>query len=202
MGFLLGEVIMKRQIGHFILVALVSVLSLGSAPALSQDVGFYAGFNVGKSEAKDACTGFPPGVSCDDSDTALSIFGGYQFNKNFGAEFGYTDLGKVKISGGGNSASIEASGFEISAVGTFPINPQFSLYGKLGMFLWDADFKSNLGNVSDDGADLTYGIGVRWNFAKNLALQAQWQRYNDVGDTNTTGKADVDVIGVGLLFRF
>jgi len=186
---------MKRHIGRFVLVALVSVLSLGSAPALSQDQGFYAGVNLGQSKLKDACAGLPAGVSCDDSDTALSIFGGYQFNKHFGAEIAYTDLGQAKASGGGVSASVEATGFEFSAVGTLPLTQQFSLYGKLGFFMWDADVKSNVGiSGSDDGTDLTYAIGVRWNFAKNLALQAQWQRY-DVSD-------DVDVLGVGILFRF
>jgi len=175
------------------------VPSLGSAPALSQDQGFYAGLNAGMSDLNGACTGFLPGTKCDDSDTAFGIFGGYQLNKYFGVEVGYTNLGKAKASSGGVTASVEAKGFGFSAVGTFPINPQFSLYGKLGTFLWDTD--SNLGG-SDDGADLTYAIGVRWNFAKNLALQAQLQRYNDVGNSSTTGKSDIDIIGVGILFRF
>jgi OOP family OmpA-OmpF porin len=192
----LGEASMKRQIGRFIVVALVSVLSLGSTPALSQDQGFYAGVNFGQSKL-DVCV---PGLTtCDDKDTALSIFGGYQFNRNFGLEIAYTDLGQASISGPGGAVKFEATGFEFSAVGTLPINQQFSIYGKLGFFMWDAEAKGNLVGLpfsgSDDGTDLTYAIGVRWSFAKNLALQAQWQRY-DVSDS------DVDVIGVGLLFRF
>jgi len=186
---------MNRHSRYLILAVLFSGLSLGSALAWSQDQGFYAGVNLGQSKLKGACNGLPAGVSCDDSDTALSIFGGYQFNKHFGAEIAYTDLGKAEASGGGVTASVEATGFEFSAVGTIPLTQQFSLYGKLGFFMWDADLKSNVGiNASDDGTDLTYAIGVRWNFAKNLGLQAQWQRY-DVSD-------DVDVIGVGILFRF
>lgn len=132
----------------------------------------------------------------------MSIFGGYQFNKNFAVEAGYTDLGKASASVPGLSASFEVSGIEISAVGIFPINPQWSIYGKLGMFMWDLDVKSNIGNLSEDGADLTYAIGVRWSFAKNLSLQAQWQRYKDIGDDATTGKSDVDMLSLGLLFRF
>lgn len=192
---------MKRQIGHFILVALVSMLSLGSAPAFSQEQGFYAGFNFGQSKVRDACSG---GTACDDTDTAFSVFGGYQFNRNFGLEFAYTDLGKATESGVvfglPVSASVEASGFEFSGVGTIPVNQQFALYGKVGIFLWDADLKGTVGgtpvSVSDDGADLTFAIGARFSFTKNLAMQVQWQRYMDVGDF------DVDVIGVGLLFRF
>jgi outer membrane protein with beta-barrel domain len=186
MGFLLGEANMKRQIGYFILVALFTVPFLGSTPAFSQDQGFYAGANFGQSKLKDACSGV---ASCDDKDTSLSIFGGYQFNKNFGGEIAYTDLGKATAPG----ASLEATGFEFSAVGTLPLNPQWSLYGKLGFFMWDADV--NPGGFSEDGTDLTYAIGVRWNFAKNLAAQAQWQRYK-------LDDLDVDVLGIGILFRF
>jgi OOP family OmpA-OmpF porin len=179
---------------YLVLGALFSTLTLASAPAFSQaqDQGFYVGANFGQSKAKDFCAGT---TSCDDSDTALSIFGGYQFNKNFGVEIAYTDLGKFSGSAPGITATVEATGFEFSAVGIFPINPQWSLYGKLGFFMWDADLKSNLGNLSDDGTDLTYALGVRWNLTKNLTVQAQWQRY-DVSD------GDVDVLGIGVLFRF
>jgi OmpA-OmpF porin, OOP family len=174
---------------RFILVALVSALSLGSTPVFSQaqDQGFYAGVNVGQSKAKDECAGV---ANCDDSSSALSIFGGYQFNKHLGAEVAYTDLGKATA----GAASVEATGLEFSAVGTLPLSQSFSLYGKLGFFMWDAKLKGPV-TASSDGTDLTYAIGVRWSFTKNVALQAQWQRY-DVSD------GDIDVLGVGLLFKF
>ncbi|MGH8640447.1 MAG: outer membrane beta-barrel protein [Burkholderiales bacterium] len=179
---------MNYPFRRFILGALFAVISLGSAPAFSQDQAFYAGAAFGQSKFKDGCSGV---ANCDDSDTSLSIFGGYQFNKHFAAEIGYTDLGKATAPG----ASVEATGFEFTAVGTLPLNPQFSLYGKLGFFMWDADARGPGGSFSDDGTDLTYAIGVRWNFAKNLAAQLQWQRY-EVDDL------DADVIGIGILFRF
>lgn len=188
---------MKRQFGNFILVALLSVLFLGSAPAFSQDTGFYAGFNFGQSKAEDFCNGF---ASCDDKDTALSIFGGYQFNSNVGFEIGYTDLGQATISGPGGSVRFEATGFEFSGVGTVPLSPQVALYGKLGLFLWDADARGTVLGFpftgSDDGSDPTLALGVRFSLTRNLAAQLQWQRYFDVADF------DVDVIGLGLLFRF
>jgi OOP family OmpA-OmpF porin len=195
-----GRKNMKHHFRQIILAALFAVLSLGSVPAFSQDQGFYAGLNFGQSKLKDACSG---GTICDDKDTALSIFAGYQLNRNFGFEFAYTDLGKATESGlfGGVpvTASLEATGFEFSAVGTIPINQQFSLYGKLGFFMWDADLKGTVGgipvSVSDDGTDLTIAIGARFSFTKNFAMQVQWQRY-ELDDF------DVDVIGVGILFRF
>ena len=184
------------KLRYFTLAILFSALSLGSAPAFSQDQGFYAGASFGKSDLKDACTGLP---NCDDSDTALSIFGGYQFNKHFGAEIAYTDVGKASASSGANAATLEAKGFEFLAVGTIPLNQQFSLYGKLGLFMWDADIRTSGPGVtvltSDDGTDLTIGFGARYSFTKNLAAQLQWQRYE-------LDNFDVDVISVGILFRF
>jgi OOP family OmpA-OmpF porin len=186
----------------------VAALALMSSPALAQDTkGFYIGLGAGMSDFKDACDGISgPGVSCDDSDTATKVFGGYQFNRNFAVEVGYTDLGKGSASQTGvGSASLEASGFEILAVGIAPLNPQWSLYGKLGIFSSEVDLKVSPGlgtNESESGTDLTYGFGVGWNITKNFTLRAEYQVYSDLGDENTTGEGDVNVLGVNVIFRF
>jgi OOP family OmpA-OmpF porin len=188
---------MNRQFRYLILAMLFSALSLGSAPASSQDAGLYAGFNFGQSKVRNLCEGL---TNCDDKDTALSIFAGYQVNRNFGVEFGYADLGKFSGSVPGISVTGEVTGFELSAVGTLPIDQKFALYGKLGFFMWDVDVRGSAGGFgfsgSDDGTDPTLAIGARYSFTRNVAMQVQWQRYFDVGDS------DIDVIGVGLLFRF
>jgi len=198
---------MNLQTRKSISTALFALVAI-STPALSQqDTGWYAGLGLGQSEANDACTGIAgPGISCDEKDTYWKIFGGYQLNKNFGFELGYVQLGEATASFAGfGSASIEAKGFELLGVGTLPINQQFSVFGKLGFFRWDVDFKDGtglVGNASDSGTDLTYGFGVQYSFTKNVALRAEWQRYNDVGEANTTGKADVDTLGVSVVIRF
>lgn len=199
---------MTLRTRSFGLAALLA-LSGFSAPALPQDTGWHAGFNLGHSKADVDCTGT---TSCDDKDTAWSIFGGYRLNRDFAVELGYVNLGKVSASGidpilGTFSTAIEVTGFELSGVGILPINPKFSGYGKLGLFIWDLDAtvtSSTFGSgaLSEDGADLTFGIGARYLFTKNLAAQLQWQRYSDIGDDATTGKSDIDVIGAGIVFGF
>ncbi len=80
--------------------ALYAVLaaSLGTPfAANAQDAGFYAGGSIGQAKANQGCDGIP--ISCDNKDTSWQISGGYQFNKNFGVELGYVDLGKVTASG-------------------------------------------------------------------------------------------------------
>lgn len=186
-----------------VLLALVAV----STPALAQDPRWYVGFGLGMSTAKDACDGVSgPGISCDDEDTAFKILGGYQVNPNFAVELGYTDLGKASASFTGlGNVSFESSGFEVLAVGIAPVAPNWSLFGKLGFFIWDVDAKDGtglVGNMSESGSDLTYGFGASYDFSKNSALRIEYQVYTDIGDSNTTGKDDISVLGASLIFKF
>jgi OmpA-OmpF porin, OOP family len=173
-----------------------------AGPALAQDTGFYAGLSLGQSTADDACTGVSgPGISCDDKDTAWKIFGGFQFNRHFALEFGYTDLGEVSASAPGVNVSIESSAFELVAVGMLPIADKFSIYGKLGMYRGETDASAPGQSISESNTDLTFGVGVRFDLTKNLGVRAEWQKYTDVGGGDI-GTADVDVISIGVLFRF
>lgn len=188
--------------------AAIFAAALLSTQALAADgTGFYLGASVGQSKAQDGCTGLAgTGITCDDTDTAFSIFGGYQVNTNFGVELGYTDLGKVTASGFGATASFKSKAIELLGVGTYPINPQFDVYGKLGFFRWNLDANASgpggSFSESDSGTDLTFGFGVKYHFTQNVGMRVQWQRYDNIGNEATTGTSDVDVIGVGLVVKF
>lgn len=193
---------MKIKKGFAVLGVASAMLVAG--PVLAQDQGWYAGLTLGQSKQKDACDGVSgAGISCDDKDTAWRILGGYQFNKNLAVELGYTDVGEVSASGT-FSASVEAKIWELVAVGSWPFTPNFSAYGKLGMYRGDTDFSTNnpaFANESESNTDLTYGIGVRWDFTKNLGARAEYQIYKDIGGGNI-GEGDVDVISVGVIWKF
>jgi OmpA-OmpF porin, OOP family len=184
----------------------LAILGVASAmafagPALAQDAGWYVGATLGQSKSKDACEDVP---DCDDKDTAWRILGGYQFNKNLAVELGYTDVGEASASAGPFTASIEVAIWELVAVGSWPFTPNFSAYGKLGMYRGDTELTTNapgISNESESNTDLTYGIGVRWDFTKNLGLRAEYQVYSDVGGGNI-GEGDVDVISIGVIWKF
>lgn len=194
--------------------ALVGAAALGclaAAPAWSQDSGFYVGGAFGKSDQKDICKDVT--VSCDKSDTAWKILGGYQFNRILGVEVGYTDLGEVKANGTQGGVAIDAtskaSAWELVAVGMLPLGAKFSIYGKAGAYYAKTDNRataavpgfSSSGSASDKNHDITWGFGVRYDVLRNLAVRAEWQQYNDVGGQNT-GKTDIDVLSIGALYRF
>src|SRR5205807_8377335 len=89
-----------------LIAAMVGAVVL-AAPAVRMaqargETGWYLGGNICQSKLKDGCSGLGgSGISCDDKDTAFKILGGYNINRNFAAELGYTDLGKAKASGFG-----------------------------------------------------------------------------------------------------
>ncbi|HXM83844.1 MAG TPA: outer membrane beta-barrel protein [Burkholderiales bacterium] len=174
-----------------------------SAPSLSSA---YIGGGIGQSKAKDGCTGVGgAGISCDDKDTAWKILGGYQVNRNFAAELGYTDLGKVKASGPGGSAEIKSNAWDLTAIGAFPLANQFSIFGRLGFYRAETKL-SGAGSGKKDTTDLTYGLGVQYDFARNFGVRGEWQRYRAIKARNDAtgieGKSDVDVLGVSLIYRF
>src|SRR5712664_2260200 len=148
-----------------LLSAALFALVAASTPALSQGTGWYGGIGIGQSEFIDSCSGIGgSGIACEEKDTAWKIFGGYQFNRNFAGEFGYTDLGKTTLSlAGFGSASNAVTGFELTGVGSLPVNQQLSVYGRLGFFLWNADLKGLFGSASASGMGLTFGFGASFN---------------------------------------
>src|SRR5436190_7868382 len=96
-----------------------------SAPALAEGGGFYLGGSVGKAEAKeDACT-WAPGFNCDrKGEVAWAGFAGVMFNKHFGVEGGYHNLGKiveVDNAATGDRAWARSYIGELLAVAAYPV---------------------------------------------------------------------------------
>ena len=166
-----------------LVVGLLGALAMLTLPAAamaqkgrSAASPWYAGVHIGQADIDEA----------NDSDTSFRILGGYQFDKTFAAELAYTDFGTVQ--------GVKGNAIELVGVGAWPVADRFSVYGKLGFAR--GEFKA--GGVSDDSIELTYGIGVRYDFAPNMGARLEWQSYPDVGD----GASDVSVISVGLVFKF
>jgi OOP family OmpA-OmpF porin len=160
------------------------VLSTGAVAQKQQQPatqGFYIGGDIGKFD-----------IDTED-DMAFKIFGGYQINRNFAVEFGYGSLFDKAISG----VNVEITAWELVGVGSFPLGNNLSVFGKLGFAMWDATVSSGIPgfSASDDGTDLTFGVGLQYDFNRNFALRGQWQRY-DVADE------DADLFSIGVIYRF
>ena len=183
---------------------------VATATALDQD--WYAGIAIGQAKVDTLDCDLDISCSSDDSDTSLKVYGGYQFNANGAVEFGYVDLGEATINGtdsflGTTAASFETDGFNVALTGFLPVSNNIAVTGKFGLFFWNLDVGLNtsfLGSssLSEDGSDLMYGIGVQFGVTEQIAVRAEWERYNDIGNENTTGESDIDLLAANLVFKF
>jgi OOP family OmpA-OmpF porin len=208
---------MKTKLGLGVLLA-ACVVAL-SVPAFAGG-NFYGGVSVGLSEADGLCSDlFPLGAdSCDDEDTAWKILGGYHITERIGVELFYADFGKFDGSGSfeefSATGSVEADGFGLSGVYTYPVNERFGIFGKAGVFRWEAEWSASksdsFGSVSDSGndgrLDLTFGAGAEYALTEDFSLRAEWEWFKDVGavevelfDIELDG-ADVNFLSLGILF--
>ena len=201
--------IKKSSFGVLLAAAGMAASSASMAQSRPADTGWYVGVSVGQSQAADICEGIP---GCDDKDTAYKIFGGYQVNRNFAIEAGYTDLGKAKINltgpGGFVNAEFKANAWEVVGVGILPVADRFSLFGKIGLYRGELEgtLSSNvLGTTpltgKDTNTDLTFGVGLKFDITNNFALRGEWQRYSSLGGSEV-GETDVDVLSIGVAFKF
>lgn len=184
-----------------LLLALVTV----SAPAWSQDAGWFIGAGGGQTKYQDGCATFTGPGSCDDNGIFWKIFGGYQFNSIFGFEVGYADFGKKEqTTTGVGSDNLDANGVEAVLVLTVPFTQDFGIYAKYGIYRWNLErVVTGPGAMSVDtsGRDITFGFGARYYLTRNIAIRLEWQRYQDMGDA-FTGDFDVDAGLVGIVFKF
>jgi hypothetical protein len=183
---------MRQQAKKYLTVALFAFSGLFAAPQVSAQGPFYAGGSVGQSDMDD-----------NNAIPALITSGGYQLNPNFGLELAYVDLGKASYSGTFFGAtvtggSLKVTGLNFSAVGTFPVNPSFALFGKLGMFVSESKASDVTGGVpfsgTEDNTDVSFGLGVSYDITRNVSARAEWERFKAVGD--------IDLLSIGIAVKF
>lgn len=133
----------------------------------------------------------------DESDTTWSVYGGYMWSNNFGAQVGYVDLGSYS----GAVSSIDVDAWELSLLGSWEFAPSWSVYGKLGLLILEANsnqFVPGRGQVREDQNEEQpiIGVGLEYDFGAP-SLYAEWN-WVDTEVNNLT----VDMLAVGLRYRF
>jgi OOP family OmpA-OmpF porin len=204
------------------LVALAMLTAAGTAAAQS-DRGWYGGVSLGRSGVNfddDFLTiagATASTLSKDDSDSGVKLFAGYRLQRNFALEGGFTDFGSFSAERrvtapavGTESATIKSSGFHLDAVAILPIG-NFDLLAKFGLI-----YTTTKRDLSSTGAvtvtadrsakkseiNPKIGLGVEYRFSRALGVRAEYEQAFSVGDENSTGEGDIQMLSVGLTFRF
>lgn len=190
----------------YLAAAMASALSL-SAPASAGFFDFtlapFIGASAGQSTFDISC---PAGSSCDDTDTAYKIYGGLEVNEYISMEVGYADLGETSVTGA-TTGTAEANGMTLAMVGTFAVSPSITLIGRGGMNILNLEVNGPIAgtptnNEGDTDVAWSLGLGAQYNFTKSVGLRVEYERFFDVGDEDTTGETDVDLISAGVVFKF
>ncbi|MFL6708109.1 MAG: outer membrane beta-barrel protein [Massilia sp.] len=174
---------------QFILAAAITLVcgAAAAAPAAPAS-NFYVGAGVGQSEQKYSIEG----MNAKDNETAFLINGGYKFNQNVALEIGYTSFGKLEESVPNASLSIEPKSFYAAVVGTYPINEQFAVFGKLGAARTRTTLSVSLNGVSDsvknNDNSVLVGIGASYAVTSNVDITLEYLNFGKVA------KADGDSI--------
>ncbi|HYV85363.1 MAG TPA: outer membrane beta-barrel protein [Patescibacteria group bacterium] len=146
-------------------------------------------FYIGASAAKTNLKVDELGDSFDSSDTTYKAFAGFRFFKFFGLEGGYVDFGNQNDTTSGIDLSVDATAWDLFAVGVLPLGKHFELFGKFGYFRWDRNAEAS-GAVTDSdsssGNNPVYGAGMAFVFGKHFAVRLEYEKYqmSDVDDLN------------------
>ena len=108
----------------------LAILGLASAMAFAgphsrRTAGSLSAAASGTDVDEDITSGVIDSGDVDGEDTGWKIFGGYMFNRHFGVELAYIDLGEVSYSGTFSGfpvtgGKVELSAFTVSALGVLP----------------------------------------------------------------------------------
>jgi OOP family OmpA-OmpF porin len=184
--------------------AILWVLGVTSAYAdemAPSSKNFYVLGAVGQSKWDLGDAGGVPTVN--DTDTAWKLQLGYKFNRYLAIEGGYIDMGGFDMSGNrpsdGKPVRGTGSGYavNVAAVGSLPLGDEFSLFGKLGLAWVSGSGAVTVGGVTTDSfsgseTKANYGAGLNWDFSRELALRAEYERIQD----------NADIWSVGIAFKF
>lgn len=149
----------------------------------------------------------------DETDRGYKLFVGYQFNQYIALEAGYADLGDfsyevARAPGAGTlNAETNYKGYNLDVVGTWPLTPRLSAFGRVGAFYYETEqnfvgTQSLAASLSSDDKDTGYkfGAGLEYSFTERLSARIEAERYrieDMIGDHGS-----VNLYSVGLVYRF
>ncbi len=188
--------------------------------------GWYVDFGLGASKSKiDAkavnnvfgAQGLSATSTIETNQAAYKFDLGYQFNSTYALELGYADLGKAKYTATVSAPNadkimgdISAHTVNINAVATAPLGNNFSIYGKLGFLRSSiklsgsstAGSLSTFRSGSSSGTSTLFGLGAGYDFSENIGTKLEWNHYDKLGSTNSTGSGNYDTVTVGIVYKF
>jgi OOP family OmpA-OmpF porin len=188
---------------------LAAFLAAGAAQAQTADGAPAA---PAATDAPHAYVGLGVGIVSDPTAGGrranAKIFGGYEFNRNWGVEAGFTrfrtsEFTAINMRPDGYDlaqASLKTSRAYLAGKYAVPINEKFSAYGKLGLSHSESKVSAGLPGwnytVSDNG--LYAGLGAQYKLTREIAAVVEYERFGK----RKEGGPKADVYSAGLKYSF
>lgn len=196
--------------------------TMASMPASAQ---WYVGGALGATKSKVSDSALPISGSTASSlskDESASVYGlgvGYDLNRTWSLEGGYTSNGKIggrrtSTAGTVGTFGAESTGYAWygTGIGKLPLQDKFYLFGKLG--LARTTTKTNLDttgavtlpagtnmNRKHSEFNLLWGLGVGYDINRSVGLRLDYTQVKNVGNTNT-GEGNIHSFTAGIGYRF
>ncbi|MEP6549303.1 MAG: OmpA family protein [Gammaproteobacteria bacterium] len=215
-----NQAMKNTKFRHLAIATAVSSL-LASVAVADDDAYWYGGFAAGQSRAHidenritdDLLAGglATTQFTRNQMHFAWEAFGGYQFNKYFGLEGGYFNLGKFSFTSvtappGKLSGEIKLQGIDFNLVGLLPLTPRLSLFALAGPQFSEAKYVAHgsgavvLSDPETRERKLGYdfGGGMQFEFSRHFLARAEAQRFRIHDSLGNRG--DVDLFSINLIF--
>jgi len=171
---------MRRIITIFMAALMPAFLATPADAALSN---FYVGAKLGTDHI---------GLGgSSDSPAASGMFGGFKINPNWAVEAGYLDLN------GDSSGQDSFIASDISVVGLYPTEDQFSWFGKIGIANYDKEGFS----LSLSGKTVTFELGGQLDIGKSGGVRFSYD-YHNYKSTTTAEKVNSNLFCISGIFKF
>lgn len=173
---------MKTLQKTLLALAATSLVSVGAQAAVAYGNGYtgtpYVGVKVGQ---------FDLDVAGADDPTAYGVYGGYNFDPNFGVEAEFVGSDDADYRGGDINAKT------YGAYGTYRYAfPNTGLYakGKLGVARTEVEASNTtlgLYNGTDKDTSLAGGVGLGYSVNPNFSVEAEYDKLGSDADLMTVG---------------
>jgi len=144
------------------LVVAAALAALASSAFAADAKGFYGGLDVGMNKVDNL----------DGSKIGLGTFLGYSFNQYVALELGYRQLGEWHVNGG----TVKLSETHVSVVGSYPLNSQFDIYGRLGHDNPHVDSTVPGATYNHDLSGGFFGAGLNYKFTPTISGRIEAQQ--------------------------
>ncbi|MBY0555647.1 MAG: outer membrane beta-barrel protein [Burkholderiaceae bacterium] len=196
---------MKKILSAF--VASAAVLASASAFAAPDEAGTaYVGVGVVGSHYKFDVPNATSSTDRSGDKATGKIYGGYNIDKTWAIEGGYTDFGKkgydYTVGGAAGHVQTDAHSYYLAGKGSWAVNDQIAVFGKLGVAR-NHNAVSTSGIAAFSGGDnksaLYASVGAEYAIDKNVKVSLEYENY---------GKNNIDLgrkngaITAGLRYNF